>query len=1267
MKKSMVVLAALAGLAGFGGEIGLAEGFANPPRSAQPQVWWHWIHGNVSKSGITKDFEAMKEQGINGVTMFDITCDTPKGPLKFDTPEWYDHMFHTFREAKRLGIEITLHNCSGWSSAGGPWVSQDDAMKRQAWSETVVKGGETFKGTLPQPDATDNYYRDVAVVAFPLPEAEKNRAFSAEPFTFVQTPEKPNAVLEFAGEGVATVSAVTVGVEGGRHWYSQYRVITEASDDGKAWKEIGRSQNDYRSKGLQRKALVTFPLAETTAKRYRVTIEFDVNLNRYKEPSGETDGTYKVTAVVLDTRAVLPGILAKTMTSMGRDIRPATNEVAAAKTVPGAMVRDLTGKMNGKGEIEWTAPAGSDWAVLRFGYTLTGQKNHPASATGVGYEIDKLKGDAMRRHMDRYVGKLIREGGEAAKSVKRALIDSYEVGYFNWTEGFEKRYAEHWKENLVKKLPVFTGRIVDSVAASEEVMWRFRMLAAKTFAEEYAKVFVEKCHEFGIEAEIQPYVSPVDDREYARYCDIPSGEFWPGGRRWKHQGSSRLAPSAGHFFGKRIVASEGFVHHMNDIGGRFDFKPLTLKAGGDRTFADGVNQMRVNSFIHQPWEVSGPGMTMGLWGFRGDRTQPWWKQLKPFYTYLARVQWMLQAGRNAADVLVYNGDEPMANIPELDTKTLNWDICGTSWLSDLKVENGELVAPSGLRYKALVLQGCEGLRADTRKTVDALAAAGAKFGCEGIEPDFVEKGAKPELYWSHRIYDDGTEGYFVASPNTNAAVTVECSFRQSGKSVELWDPETGKRALAKAVAERGGRTDVWLHLEAAGSVFVVFREGRDATLKKENEMPGAIAGRTAVGPWKLEFPNGRSYELDELKDWSKFEDDEIKYYSGSATYTARVPHGGLLELGDVRNFATVWVDGEEVATMWKPPFRCMLPKGGELKVKVTNLWPNRLIGDDRLYPPDCEWTSWGRLLKIPEWVWEGKRSPTGRRVFCTWRHYTKDNELFPSGLLGPVKLTKFYDEAFFKAQGKPALDYVLEHPEVDWLERAAGYWEHPLEAAFPRHWWTKGPQYPGQGESDAPGGRLGAKRREILANRSGKFDAVFIGDSITHLWEIYGSNVVKRAFGGKKILNIGNGNDRVAHTLWDCRHGLLDGYETPLAMLHIGTNNSRRAGSHPEEVAEAIGEILKTIREKQPKARVLLMPILPRGLPGDAGRANNERVNGLIRKYADGERVKWFDLRGKFMGEDGKILPGLMLGDNLHPIEAGYEVWAKELVGEIGK
>jgi hypothetical protein len=142
----------------------------------------------------------------------------------------------------------------------------------------------------------------------------------------------------------------------------------------------------------------------------------------------------------------------------------------------------------------------------------------------------------------------------------------------------------------------------------------------------------------------------------------------------------------------------------------------------------------------------------------------------------------------------------------------------------------------------------------------------------------------------------------------------------------------------------------------------------------------------------------------------------VRYFSGTATYEKdiEVPADRLaagrelwLDLGAVKNFAEVSLNGQNLDVLWKPPFRVNLtavakPGANHLVVKVTNLWPNRLIGDEQL-PPDVQWN--GKQLKAwPQWFLDGKPSPTGRLMFTTWHHWTKDSPLLESGLLGPVTL-----------------------------------------------------------------------------------------------------------------------------------------------------------------------------------------------------------------------------------------------------------------------
>ena len=134
----------------IGKKTNLEEGFKNPPKEAKARTWWHWISGNVSKSGITKDLEAMKAVGIQEAQLFNVHLGFPQGPVKYLSEEWLDLFQFSAEEAKRLDLELAFHNSAGWSSSGGPWVTEENAMQTVVFSELTVKGGKTIKQTLNQ-------------------------------------------------------------------------------------------------------------------------------------------------------------------------------------------------------------------------------------------------------------------------------------------------------------------------------------------------------------------------------------------------------------------------------------------------------------------------------------------------------------------------------------------------------------------------------------------------------------------------------------------------------------------------------------------------------------------------------------------------------------------------------------------------------------------------------------------------------------------------------------------------------------------------------------------------------------------------------------------------------------------------------------------------------------------------------------------------------------------------------------------------------------
>src|SRR5678815_3856598 len=127
------------------------DNFKNPPASSYPQNMWFWVNGNVSKEGITLDLEAMKRVGISGLFNFDVGTGIPKGPVTYLSKDWIELKKHAIHEAERLGLEFVMHNCPGWSSSGGPWITPELAMQEITWSETYVAGGKQIQLNLPKP------------------------------------------------------------------------------------------------------------------------------------------------------------------------------------------------------------------------------------------------------------------------------------------------------------------------------------------------------------------------------------------------------------------------------------------------------------------------------------------------------------------------------------------------------------------------------------------------------------------------------------------------------------------------------------------------------------------------------------------------------------------------------------------------------------------------------------------------------------------------------------------------------------------------------------------------------------------------------------------------------------------------------------------------------------------------------------------------------------------------------------------------------------
>jgi beta-glucosidase len=187
------------------------------------------------------------------------------------------------------------------------------------------------------------------------------------------------------------------------------------------------------------------------------------------------------------------------------------------------------------------------------------------------------------------------------------------------------------------------------------------------------------------------------------------------------------------------------------------------------------------------------------------------------------------------------------------------------------------------------------------------------------------------------------------------------------------------------------------------------------------------------------------------------------------------------------------------------------------------------------------------------------------------------------------------------------------------------------------------------------------QRHELINSRirQNEPDIIFIGDSITEGWERAGAGVWAEAYGGRIAANLGISGDRTQHVLWRLENGNVDGISPKLAVVMIGTNNSR--DNTPEQTRDGIIAIVRELRRDLPNTKILLLGIFPRGEnAADERRQTNSRVNTMVAGLADGEMVHYLDIGAAFLESDGSLSREIM-PDLLHLSEEGYGIWAEAM------
>ena len=202
--------------------------------------------------------------------------------------------------------------------------------------------------------------------------------------------------------------------------------------------------------------------------------------------------------------------------------------------------------------------------------------------------------------------------------------------------------------------------------------------------------------------------------------------------------------------------------------------------------------------------------------------------------------------------------------------------------------------------------------------------------------------------------------------------------------------------------------------------------------------------------------------------------------------------------------------------------------------------------------------------------------------------------------------------------------------------------------------------------------RFLSRHMEIEKVKGKTVDVVLLGDSIMHFWEWKHPQSWRKFTANRTALNLGYGGDRTQQVLWRIDHGELDGYEAKCVVLMIGTNNNSSKDTKPENVAAAIEKIVGKIREKQPKAKIVLHPIFPRGNSAQSVRhadaqARNVKTNVLLKQFAERDgKIIWIDFNDKLVDASGWV-PSSIMPDQIHPSAAGYDIWMDALAPVIGK
>ena len=672
----------------------------------------------------------------------------------------------------------------------------------------------------------------------------------------------------------------------------------------------------------------------------------------------------------------------------------------------------------------------------------TRQKVKRAAPGGEGWVVDHFDRQAVKNYLERF------EKAFAASGVPYPhtfFNDSYEVYRANWTPTLFDEFQKRRGYDLRQHLPELLGDVDDG----NQVLADYRETLSDLLYENFTLQWVSWAHQHGVKVRNQAHGSPANLLDLYAAVDIPEIEGFglsefgikglrtdPGMTRKNFSDVSMLkyAPSAAHVTGKPLTSSETCTW----LTEHFRTSLSQIKPDLDLMFTCGVNHVYFHGSCYTPKDDPWPG-----WKFYASidmsPTNSIWRDAPYLMQYIERCQSFLQLGQPDNDFLVYlpvrdmwrirgprNDDDKQASkqrrngedllmqfdihtmdekapqfirsILAIDSLGYDCDYISDRQLARVRVVDGQLVTEGGTRYKALIIP--TGTTIDSR--LQALLGPITSYVIHGEDAATLARYAKTETMKSQlglrairRSNDEGFH-YFIANL-TPRDIDGDVMLAVPFKSAIWYDPMTGD--ITPAAANNG---QVHITLRSGESRILQVSDKRTAANVPPTLPPLHTEAITLQGPWKLSFIEeapkvGQTFQLNRVQTWEELS-PETAITMGTGVYETtfsltkeQARQHWMIDLGDVRESARVYINGQFLGCAWAVPFvldcRDALKKGdNQLRIEVTNLPANRISDMDRRGIP------WRKMKEINVVDINYKKT-----TYETW-------EPMKSGLNGEIKL-----------------------------------------------------------------------------------------------------------------------------------------------------------------------------------------------------------------------------------------------------------------------